>query len=138
MVGAGSQAAYILRACSWKCHLLVAWWGHRSDLLPGDRSPVHRFWQMHNYSPGDGPCPLAGHLLWPSGWDTSPLGGGMGPNWRDGIWERIGRILFSWSQFPWVSPLSGPRCWFCLVSPGSSNGARQIRPVEMFWAHVII
>ena len=52
--------------------------------------------------PAGGPCPLAEHLLWLGGWDTLPLGGGIGPGWREGIWERIGRILL-WSHLPSIS-----------------------------------
>ena len=106
MAGTGSRAAYILRACPWKMSPSggLVW----TPTRPPPRRPAScpsglvDTWLISD----GGPCPLAGHLLWSGGWDTLPLGGGIGPGWREGIWERIGRILFFGVIFP-----GSVRCW---------------------------
>ena len=80
MVGTGFQAAYILRACSWKCHLLVAWWGHRDP-------------ETGHLSAGSGSCmtiPLATGTVHLPDTFHGPVGG-TPFCWSEG-WARTGEM----------------------------------------------
>ena len=125
------RAAYILRACPWKMSPSggLVW----TPTRPPPRRPVtcppvladtwlFPWWRTLSACRTPSMVRRVGHLS---------AGRRNGSELEGGNLEKDRSDLIFGSQLPWVSPLSGPRCWFCLVSPGSSNGARQVRPVEM-------